>query len=105
MGLGVALRMRQAERRPGADALQRPLRSRFRARLRPGVMQPRQVGSQAIFGGSPNVSYRHRRPTHTATDAGRLRVLVALHPSEQWTCSAQALDRRGGSEPWKFPRW
>ena len=25
------------ERRPGADAFQRPLRSRFRARLRPGV--------------------------------------------------------------------
>jgi hypothetical protein len=37
-GVTVSLKAAQSTyNRPGADALQRPLRSRFQARLRPGV--------------------------------------------------------------------
>jgi hypothetical protein len=32
------------EPRPGADCLQRPLRSRFRQPLRPGVSRPEKLG-------------------------------------------------------------
>jgi hypothetical protein len=41
-----------AQQRPGADALQRPLRSRFRARLMPGVRAPSEAW-RFLQGASP----------------------------------------------------
>jgi hypothetical protein len=43
---GEALRQALAEQGFAADAFQRPLRSRFQARLKPGVRRPGRVGTE-----------------------------------------------------------